>query len=302
MSQYQRLLLIADPSMRHYQALQRAVALAEASGAALHIAAFVDSLPVFDQNLAPVPRESLLDKRRQWLQAETAALVSKGIQVTIEVLFSDDPLAEILLHVEQMQPDMLIKDVQQESVLKRAFITPLDCHLLRQCPVPVHLLSSLGHAMPRRVLAAVDLGTAPAVQEGINDQIIRAANGLAVQCDAELHLLHAYDLSAAYLWDGAGIGGTAWSAELVDELRSTQLQAFIALADRYGVPADCRHFIIGPPSSAIGAFALSSQADVLVLGSVQHHGLDKLLGSTSEYLLYQAPCNILAVKPRPASV
>jgi universal stress protein E len=218
------------------------------------------------------------------------------------VVFSDDPLTEILLHVEQMQPDLLIKDVQHESVLKRAFITPLDCHLLRQCPVPVHLLSILGHALPRRVLAAVDSSTTPAVPEGINEQIIQAANGLALQCDAELHLLHAYDLSAAYLWDGAGIGGTSWSAELIDELRSAQLQAFSALADRYGVPSDRRHFIIGPPSSAIAAFALSHQVDVLVLGRVHHHGLDKLLGSTSEYLLYQAPCNILAVKARPAAV
>jgi len=47
MGQYQRLFLIADPAMRHSQALQRAAALAEASGAALHITAFVEPFATF---------------------------------------------------------------------------------------------------------------------------------------------------------------------------------------------------------------------------------------------------------------
>ena len=41
MSQYQRLFLIAGPTMRHTPALQRAVAIAEATGAALHITVFI---------------------------------------------------------------------------------------------------------------------------------------------------------------------------------------------------------------------------------------------------------------------
>ena len=42
MSQYQRLFLIAGPTMRHTPALQRAIALAEATGAALHITVSTD--------------------------------------------------------------------------------------------------------------------------------------------------------------------------------------------------------------------------------------------------------------------
>src|SRR3990167_7342971 len=136
MGQYQRLLLIADPDMRHYAALQRAVALAQASGAALHIAMFVQPLAVFDDNFQELPREGQLEERRRWLQKETAGLTAKGIQVTIEVVWNDHPLEEILVHVAQLQPDLLLKDVQHESALKRVFITPLDWHLLRECPVP----------------------------------------------------------------------------------------------------------------------------------------------------------------------
>ena len=299
MSQYQRLLLIADPSMRHYAALQRAMALAEASGAALHIAMFVEPLAVFDDNFQELPREGQLEERRRWLRQETAALSAKGIQVTLEVVWSNQALAEILLHVAQMQPDLLIKDVQRESALKRVFITPLDWHLLRECPVPVHLVSAAEHALPRKVLAAVDSASPQAQSCGLNERIIQVANDLALQCDAELHLLHTYDLSASYVWDGAAgaAGAVPWSAELVDGLRNSLLLAFTTLADRYGVPAERRHFVMGSAINTIADFALQTQTDVLVMGTVQRHGLGKLLGSTSEYVLYQAPCNILAVKP-----
>jgi universal stress protein E len=33
------------------------------------------------------------------------------------------------------------------------------------------------------------------------------------------------------------------------------------------------------------------------MGTVQHKGLKKLLGSTAEQLLHRAPCSVLAIKP-----
>ena len=296
MSQYQRLLLIADPTMCHYGALRRALALAQVSRAELHIACFVPPVREFDSSFHEVSAESLLNERRQWLQEETKELSSKGIQVTIEVFSNAHPLEQILLHVRQLHPDMLIKDVQHESVLKRVFITPLDCHLLRECPVPVHLVSADGHALPRKVLAAVDLVVPADPHTALNDQIMQVAQRLALQCDAELHLLHTYDMSFAYLLDGAG-GAVAYSWEYVEELRSTQLNAFNAFADGYGVPAAHRHFILGTPTHSVTEFALHARADVLVMGARgEQRGLGKLLSNTTEYVLYQSPCNVLAVK------
>jgi universal stress protein E len=33
------------------------------------------------------------------------------------------------------------------------------------------------------------------------------------------------------------------------------------------------------------------------MGTVQHNGLNKLLGTTAEQLLHRAPCSVLAIKP-----
>ena len=40
---------------------------------------------------------------------------------------------------------------------------------------------------------------------------------------------------------------------------------------------------------ALSEFANKHQVDVIVMGRVQSHGVDKLLGSTTEHILYQVP-------------
>jgi universal stress protein E len=76
-----------------------------------------------------------------------------------------------------------------------------------------------------------------------------------------------------------------------------QQEAFAALCERHGVPVECRHFIEGAPLMSICAFAMDHLTDVIVMGTVQHKGLKKRLGSTAEQLLHQAPCSVLAIKP-----
>lgn len=297
MSQYQRLFLIADPAMRHSAALQRAAALAEASGAALHIAAIVEpsaGLSLLDREAREQARDQYLQHYREWLADEAGLLRSKGITATTEVLWTHQPLEEIHQHVLEMQPDLLIKDVQHEPALKRAFATPLDWHLLRECAVPVHLVASLVHALPRKVIAAVDPSRPEAEGGDINQLIIQAAIGLALQCDAELHLLHSYDLASVFLME-TGSRRAVWPT-LVEEMQEARREMFMALAERYGVPPERRHFLIGSPITALVDFAAQQQAEVLVMGAEQRRGLNKLVGSTTEHVLYRAPCSILAVR------
>jgi universal stress protein E len=294
MSQYQRLLLIINPALRHSPAINHAAALAKASGTSLHIAALVKPLEILsllDEGVQEKARESYLQDHRDWLKNQATNLNALGLKVTTEVMWADDMKQDILDHVTEMQPDLLIKEVQHESALKRAFFTPLDWHLLRHCPIPVYLVGGGGHALPRKVVAAVDASDAAPADSELNERIIQQATNLALQCDAELHLLYACDLSGVYLAD---MGGLALP-DITKELRTTEEQSFSKLAGRYGVPSDRRHFVLGHPVAALSDFANEQQVDVIVMGRVQYHGLEKLLGSTTEHILYQVPCSVLAV-------
>ena len=295
MSQYKQLFLIADSAMHHSAALQRAVALAEATDAALHIVVVIHNFHMTGLlSKSEQMREDYIQAQKHWLEEEGNLLRGKGIKVSTDVILARNALQEVLQCVTEMQPDLVIKDVQHESALKRVFITPMDWQLMRECLVAVHLVSEVRSPLPRVVVAAVDPSQPESQIAGLNDRIIQAANGLALQCDAELHLLHADDLSHTHLADvGAG---TVTIPGFTNDLRRSLHHSFVALAERYGVPPERQHFIEGSPVKAIATFAAQSQADVIVMGSVHRTGLDKLVGSTTEHVLYQVPCNVLVVK------
>ncbi|MDR8384474.1 universal stress protein [Pseudomonas sp. JL2] len=296
MSQYQRLLLILNPAQRHSPALHHAAALTAASGAHLHVSALVPSLDILkllEQEPRDEARQNYLQDHRHWLEEEADKMRRRGLRVTTQVDWVDGMDEQILQHVTQIQPDLLIKQVQHEPLLKRAFLTPLDWRLLRQCPVPMYLVGATGHALPRKVVAAVDPSSDFAQNSGLNDRIIREAIGLALQCDAELHLVHAYEVSSVYLGDVGGGGLTL--KQLSNELRRSLEKTFLELANLFGVPAERRHFVLGHPVSALSEFALEHEVDVVVMGRSQKGGAHGLLGSTTEHILYQVSCSVLAV-------
>lgn len=298
MGQYRRLLLIADQTLQQSPALLRAVALAKVSGAVLDIRAFVEPVPVvhvWEEKTDDAGYQRYMRRYRRWVADEVEQLGGQGLDVSVEVVFTTHPLLDILKTVEALKPDLLIKDVTLEPVLKRVFITPLDCHLLRECPVPVHLVNQARYSLPHRVVAAVDPFDPSTQISGLNDTIIQAANALALQCDAPLHLLYAYDLSPAFNADSPMVGG-GWGVDFIEELRQSLHQAFVALADRYGVPPERRHFVMGLPVPVISEFVEQYLADVVVMGTVHRVGMDRLIGSNTERALYSVPGSILAVR------
>lgn len=298
MGQYQRLLLIADQTLQQSPALLRAVALAKVSGAVLDIRAFVEPVPVvhlWEEKTDDAGYQRYMRRYRRWVADEVEQLGGQGLDVSVEVVFTTHPLLDILKTVEELKPDLLIKDVTLEPVLKRVFITPLDCHLLRECPVPVHLVNQARYSLPHRVVAAVDPFDPSTQINGLNDTIIQTANALALQCDAPLHLLYAYDLSPAFNADSPLVGG-GWGVDFIEELRQSLHQAFVTLADRYGVPPERRHFVMGLPVPVISEFVEQYVADVVVMGTVHRVGIDRLIGSNTERALYSVPGSILAVR------
>lgn len=301
MGQYERLLLVADQTLLQSAAMLRAIALAKASGAALDVRAFVSPVPVthlWEEKIDDVEAQRYQRRYRRWVADELEQLINQGLDGTVDVVFSSHPLLDILKTVNVLKPDLLIKDVRLEPALKRVFITPLDCHLLRECPIPVHLVNQIRYALPHRVVAAVDPFDPDTQISGLNDVIIRSANALALQCDVPLHLLCAYDLSAAFNGDAPVVNG-GWNEDFANELRQSLHQSFVALADRHGVPPERRHFVMGHPVQVINEFVEQYLADVVVMGTVHRVGIERVIGSTTERALYSLPGSILAVRKEP---
>lgn len=302
MSQTQRLLLVAPDAMIRTPAFDRATELALALDLPLHIVAidYLELLSVaglFAPDQVKRARDGYLETHRHWLWQQAELARRHGVEVTCEVIWGKDAYQALQQYVKEMPLALIIKDAQPEPALKRIFFTPLDWRLLRDCPVPVHLVTDPRHPRPRRILAIVDVLRSEEQDRVFNDQIVDAAIKLAGQCDAQVELLHAFDWTAVYASD-MGIGALPLATGLYEALGEAQHDVFGYLAERHGVAPQQRHFIEGSPVSSICTFALEHQIDVIVMGTTAHHGLDRRLGTTAELLLQRAPCSIWAVKPQ----
>src|SRR5471032_2669189 len=108
MGQYQRLLLIADRTLHQSPALLRAVALAKACGAVLHVRAFVEPAPVvhlWEEKTDDAGYQRYRRRFRRWVADEVQRLSGQGLEVTVEVVFTTHPLLDILKAVEDLKPD-----------------------------------------------------------------------------------------------------------------------------------------------------------------------------------------------------
>ncbi|MGS7251055.1 universal stress protein [Pseudomonas sp. SK] len=299
----QRLLLIASPLMRRTPVYDRAAALAKAKGMALHIVAFdyLEGLAtaglVNDQALA-VMREGYVQQHREWLETQALPMRRNGVTVTTEVVWVQHPLKEILVHLREQPFAMLIKAFEHEPWWMRAMFTSLDIQLLRETRIPLHLVHKASNALPRKILAAVDLSRPEDQFEGFNDQIIGEALKLALQCNAQVELLYVYDLGAMYVDAGGSREHSfLFESNLAQTLHEVQSDAFQALAERNGIAAEHRHMRIGDPAKALAVFMDNNDIDVLVMGSYHHHGIGWFIGSTAERVLHRLSSSVLVISP-----
>lgn len=304
MSAQDRYLLLVSPLMEHSPAYDRAAALAKAGGAALHILAFdylegLATAGLVNEQALEQMRIGYVERHRQWLEDQARPLRKLGLTVTTEVAWVERPLQEILVRLKEEPMAVVIKALEHQSLLSRLMFTPLDVHLIRECPVPLHFVSAALHALPRRIVAAVDPFHHEEAYNSLNDRILHEADKLATACNAEVDVIYAHDLSDLGAQEyGFGSGARFFSSEAAKRLFDEQGQAFDALVKRNGISQERRHMILGNPAKVLASYADAYNVDVIVMGRVGHRGLSRLLGSTAESLLYKMPCSVWMVEPQ----
>ncbi|WP_372747971.1 universal stress protein [Litorivivens sp.] len=137
----------------------------------------------------------------------------------------------------------------------------------------------------QRVVTAIDLSEESAA-------VVDRANNIAARNSAELHLVHVIEpLSLAYggdiPMDFSGV------QDQLQEQAEKQLRQF---GERYTLPSDRLHLLIGRPESQIHQLADDISADLIVVGSHGRQGLALILGSTANGVLHGAHCDVLAVR------
>ncbi|MDP3856914.1 MAG: universal stress protein [Stagnimonas sp.] len=297
-----KILVLIEHSSPSSAAVRRAIALARSGRAKVSLCLFVhrasiDAIGHLNGAIAELARESLLSEARLWLHRQLQLLKDAGVEASAEALWQRPQPAPMLAKVRQLQPDLVIKDIQLETLPQRLLLNPLDWHLLRDSGCEIMLVNPESGPLPQRVIAAVDPLAAEHVAGQLNERIVQAARDLARLSDCPLELVHAFE-GMAPLTAVDPLGQGAIYTELYEQSRELSRQRFHDFANRQGLPAECLHLLHGAPWMALADYAGEQPGDLLVLGSVQHHGLgQRLLGSTAERILDSAHCDLLLVRP-----
>jgi len=137
----------------------------------------------------------------------------------------------------------------------------------------------------RKILVAVDLTEQ-------SDRVVARGLALARLTGAEVSLLHVVEYVPVEPMGEALLPAVDIEEELVAGAR----KRLEDLAGRHGVPELERRVACGNIKSEIVRIAEESQADLIVLGSRERHGLAVMLNLAEDAILHAAPCDVLAVR------
>ncbi len=137
----------------------------------------------------------------------------------------------------------------------------------------------------RRILVVLDLS-----EDSV--QIARHAATLAGRLGAEIELLHVVEFLPVEPMAETLIA----SVRIEDELLEQARVRLAGLAGKLGLAAAPCWVETGNVKAEIVRIARKRQADLIVLGSRERHGMSILVNLTEDTVLHAAPCDVLAVR------
>ena len=263
---FQSIVYPTDFSLSNGAAFAHAVRLAIAARSALHILHIDEAGAETEQNRFPAVRELLT----QWQMLEPGAPPEAvefqlGVNVVKTALASNDVAQAVGAYAERHSCDLLVMMTHELSWMRRIFNGSLAEATARLAHAPALFLrdgeegfvdEDTGKIRLTRVLMPIAAEVAPMHAWGLASNIVRMLEPIA-----QFHVLH--------------VGET--------------LPTFGNLLPH----VDLRR---GPVVETILEVAEKSHPDLIVMATAGHQGLfDDLRGSTTERVLRDAPCPLLAI-------
>jgi universal stress protein E len=217
-------MVIMNKSLTLTPAVVRAAALARKSGDKLLAALFEFDRAMAHAALHGFDLNAYKRGRREKLESLAERLRHDGLTVETRLFWNQPVLARMLLAILARQPQMVVKDVHEQGALKRILFAPEDIDLLRQCPAPLMLVRGGAHGLPRRILAAVDPLDENGRPHELDARVLNAANRIAMQCDAELDVVHAFEYVPPLAVPGL-LTGAMPNMGLTEQFRAMHLAA-----------------------------------------------------------------------------
>lgn len=284
-------------------ALKRAVQLAQENGARLTILDVLKPAPVYAALAAAfdgghrIFEVELQQSRVEQLREVCAAEIPDGVEYEIHVVMGV-PTAEIVRFVVQKEIDLVLKTADGRGILERTFFGSVAMDLLRNCPCPVWILRPDNTPAFDRIVAAVDVDATGAGHD-LNHSILDTAATLAQLDDAQLHVVHAWDLWMEKLLRNRSRVQEDDLLDMLQQKRNAARDSLERLLQEHDLTGRVEsHLLKGAPGYRVPEYVDHVRADLLVMGTVCRTGVEGfLIGNTAESILNDVDASVLALKP-----
>lgn len=278
-----RILVATDLSARSDRAVARAVKLARAHRAALHV------IHVHAEDLsgeaAVVVAATAAEQIRQQLRV---AALPRALKAAVEVC-PGQPWKTLFARIETLAPDLLVIGSPRPERIADMFLGTVAARVLRLVSVPVLIVKQPSAGPYRKILVAVDFSTHCR-------RALEAA--IALNPNAAFHLVHAFDVPLSGFAYPASERSRAYRQHR-DEVAVYAEQAMCSFVGTLKQqPRRMRHSVLPGFAAQVLAQHLKRELpDLLVTGTHGRTGVGyAVLGSQAEELIRAANCDILAAR------
>ncbi len=300
MDKLKKILVIFDEKYNTQTAMLRAVELSRLTQASIHLVAttytglnFVDGELLIETEA--LLREGIQSKLNQELRNYVDSLDAAGIDISYESLWSPRAHHDIAKLCADEPFDLLIKTANKHGRFEGIFHTPLDWHLLRECPCPVLLVSGEKWPEGGSIIAAVDANTDDEAHINLNGQLLETASYLGGLLNNEVIITNACPpLPVLVDLEYTSIDPSTY----IDGMHKAAKRNIMDIIKPYDIDESKVKILDGIPEDEIPKLADKLNSRLIVLGTVSRSGLKGyIMGNTAEQLLHNLHCDVLAIKP-----
>ncbi|WP_299798498.1 universal stress protein [uncultured Shewanella sp.] len=217
----------------------------------------------------------------------------QGVEVAIKTRLNNRLSRAILGELEQDNYDLVILNYKHHNPLFHKFSFADEWRLLRESDVAVMLVGAHDWEKEGHILTAIETDDSSRKHTDFNRKLLEETEHLARLLNNDIHLLNCFqeqNLSMA-------VTQPKEEQQPLNE-ESRHWMSLVDSAKPYHLEDSHLHLEEGLADHIIPDMAKRYRANVVILGSGEHHGLlSQLKGHTSEQIIDQLNCDIFAIKP-----
>jgi universal stress protein E len=267
MKNFNKIVVVIDPVRGQHLALDRVLAIAKASNEKPQLCLFIgvdsDSSDLHASN-------SNIQRTSNWFHTITNKVEQQGLKYYFVVSWSDEWHQAILNTAQQFNsdgiflPDYLDHKLFHLSAQKWAF--------LRKSTQPVTIVRSTSKALPKTILAAINIQKEEDKSYAeLNEKILQEGKRIAESYDADLHVVNAYK----HIFHHPGQD---------------------KVMERTQLPLDHVHIDEGNVDKIISRYAIEVDADMIIIGTLARTGAAAFIkGNNSEVLLKEFDYDVVVI-------